>query len=1677
MFPSKETSADPLPVEDKTFSKEELQNHLMPIWNKLDEMDEASPFRGSVNPKLLNKKEDNFTFVKKPMNLIRKNLEEGMYTNPREFCDDMWLMFDNAWLNNPKNSKVYKSCSKLAECFVNAINPVMCNMGYCCGQKCTFTPLPLFCYSQRKCVIKRDQEYYLYESGSTQSGVTVSDKYIYCLKCFNKLQEEGLNENLNETPNMTTKSKFIKMKNTQIEPLESCKNCKRKCHRICANFNKKVFPEGFICDTCRKEKRIPKPENKFTAKKLPHCQLSRHIEDRVNQYMIKESGLSAGQYEVVIRVLCAVDKKVEVKPMMKQKYAGFPDRFPYRSKAIFAFEVVDGAEICFFGLHVQEYGNDCPPPNRGRVYIAYLDSVHFFQPKQLRTDVYHEILLGYLEYVKKLGYTMAHIWASPPSEGDDYIFHCHPPEQQIPKPKRLQDWYEKMLKKGIKEKIVVEYKNTLQSKPVQRQSKYDAVQTPLSLPYFEGNFLPNIIEDCIRDAEKEENKRRKHEAAQAKDGDEEIYQVDDEGRAKKSNKSSNNKKKNNWKKSGGGAGDKVMDKLYTFLKNHNEAFFTVHLISDQEPAMNKPIQDPDPPVSSELMDGRDTFLNKARDEHWEFSSLRRAKYSSLCFCHALHTEKNKNMAYTCNNCNNTNACWHCTTCDDFDLCASCYNTVTHEHKFEKISTIIGVSNSKNAESANTRNKSVKRCNQYLIHACQCIDADCCRKTCHKMKKVVAHTKQCKKRQQTKCPVCKQLIMLCYYHAKHCNQQSCPVLFCSNIRQKLQEQKKSQNRRDDKLTRRRMKMLIASNGSGSVYASTSSVSAIPPSNHPHIPPTMQANSMHFGTNGNIGPNGMPNQGPMMGMNLPGTRPVNNMVDMNNPPEYSSQDKLIKQFESNLNIQHNDADEQPGAPPPRPQYTTPPIQYATPPPNQYLQPAHQKPPYQPSPHGYYSQEQHVQLYSQPAYAMSLAPPSMESQSASTKTDQVDNRRKRNFSKTSDNNTRSTRERNFAGAATELKDQFYERHKSIDPMAMVHETHGGGASIIRPNKLDIPTLIRPLPPDSPPEKRQKRQIIDENLENTNDEYLKKNSVDECLEDTQNRALHMTLDTENTNDEYLKKNSVEEYLKDTQNRALLMTLDTEPMKLVIIDVNVRWYKLVPSALSYYKENEHPQVFVTFYATERSDSGFIFMIPAHVKTNEPNGKEKNGIVICSNIWANNHDSTRQQRQDSSGSKSKSQKTPVHCLYACQSCGKKKGKGKQAIEDVVETNDDDEEMVGEEDDDEGYENEEEIISQNKSKVISNKNTTFLLKSCKEHQFQIRIAEINENLEHKSCGKKFFPELNNNLTGQKFKQQPKQPKGLPKDLVDAIYKTCIRIIRSKVKKGEDLIQNDDRLLVNGNHLGQEENESQLISIAHVKALHICRKVLANISTPTWRELLFSEKFRNDFEKKVHELELYEINNGEINKMKEISKMNNGEIKKPREQSFGQANIQFKTKALGCELFKEAILHFVNENSADIEFCVIEDVAYDITKILNFDDKKTKILTKLEAQTKLAKMHNLGFPRNMNWSHAEEVLDKCKKRKSDVTKKKKSEDILRIIDWYRQKLAEDPMISIRKLLELEYMVDGENELLENMVDEENELLENMVDGENELNIVNIGGQEEAELPTSSKATPKIYHVYYY
>ena len=78
----------------------------------------------------------------------------------------------------------------------------------------------------------------------------------------------------------------------------------------------------------------------------------------------------------------------------------------------------------------------------------------------------------------------------------------------------------------------------------------------------------------------------------------------------------------------------------------------------------QPIQDPDPFIACDLMDGRDAFLSMARERHYEFSSFRRAKFSSMAMLYELHTQSQDKFVYTCNSCkNNVETRYHCTQCD------------------------------------------------------------------------------------------------------------------------------------------------------------------------------------------------------------------------------------------------------------------------------------------------------------------------------------------------------------------------------------------------------------------------------------------------------------------------------------------------------------------------------------------------------------------------------------------------------------------------------------------------------------------------------------------------------------------------------------------------------------------------------------------------------------------------------------------------------------------------------------------------------------------------------------------------------------------------------------------------------------------------------------------------------
>jgi len=252
------------------------------------------------------------------------------------------------------------------------------------------------------------------------------------------------------------------------------------------------------------------------AEDLPRTKLSEYIETHVRSKMnqhLKELAEEKVQHEgidieeakaavtmggtITIRQVTSMDRKLEVRQRMKKRYAfkNYPHEFTYRCKCFIVFQNLDGVDVILFGLYVYEHDEKNPLPNQRAVYVSYLDSVHYMRPRTMRTFIYHEILISYLDYVRRRGFSTAHIWACPPLKGDDYILYAKPEDQKTPKDDRLRQWYIDMLvdcqKRGIVGKLTNMYDLYFSDKG------NDAAV----VPYMEGDYFPAEVENIIKDIE------------------------------------------------------------------------------------------------------------------------------------------------------------------------------------------------------------------------------------------------------------------------------------------------------------------------------------------------------------------------------------------------------------------------------------------------------------------------------------------------------------------------------------------------------------------------------------------------------------------------------------------------------------------------------------------------------------------------------------------------------------------------------------------------------------------------------------------------------------------------------------------------------------------------------------------------------------------------------------------------------------------------------------------------------------------------------------------------------------------------------------------------------------------------------------------------------------------------
>ncbi|KAL2482167.1 Histone acetyltransferase HAC12 [Forsythia ovata] len=726
----------------------------------------------------------------------------------------------------------------------------------CAVEKLTFEPPPIYC-TPCGARIKRNAMYYTIGAGDT--------RHYFCIPCYNESRGDTIVVDTTAIP----KARMEKKKNDEEteEWWVQCDKCEAWQHQICALFNGRRNDGGqaeYTCPNCYIEEvergeRMPLPQSAVLgAKDLPRTILSDHIEQRLfrrlkleRQERARLQGKSydevPGAESLVVRVVSSVDKKLEVKPRFLEIFQeeNYPSEFPYKSKVLLLFQNIEGVEVCLFGMYLQEFGSECLQPNHRRVYLSYLDSVKYFRPEvkavtgeALRTFVYHEILIGYLEYCKLRGFTSCYIWACPPLKGEDYILYCHPEIQKTPKSDKLREWYLSMLRKATKEHIVVELTNLYDHFFVSN-GECKAKVTAARLPYFDGDYWPGAAEDMIYQLQQEEDGRKQHK----------------KGTIKKTITKRALKASGQTDLSGNASKDLLlMHKLGETISPMKEDFIMVHLhhacthccilmVSgnrwvckqcknfqlcdncyeaeqkredrDRHPIYQKdkhilyPVEitdvtgdtkDKDEILESEFFDTRQAFLSLCQGNHYQYDTLRRAKHSSMMVLYHLHNPTAPAFVITCNVCHldiDAGQGWRCETCPDYDVCNTCYQKdggIDHPHKLTNHPS--NDRDAQNKEARQLRVMQLRKMLDLLVHASQCRSPHCQYPNCCKVKGLFRHGRLCKIRASGGCVLCKKMWYLLQLHARACKESECSVPRCRDLKEhvrRLQQQSDSRRR--------------------------------------------------------------------------------------------------------------------------------------------------------------------------------------------------------------------------------------------------------------------------------------------------------------------------------------------------------------------------------------------------------------------------------------------------------------------------------------------------------------------------------------------------------------------------------------------------------------------------------------------------------------------------------------------------------------------------------------------------------------------------------------------------------------------------------------------------------------------------------------------------------------------
>eukprot|EP00271_Cylindrocystis_brebissonii_P010329 TRINITY_DN264_c1_g1_i6.p1 TRINITY_DN264_c1_g1~~TRINITY_DN264_c1_g1_i6.p1 ORF type:complete len:1617 (-),score=375.18 TRINITY_DN264_c1_g1_i6:703-4923(-) len=703
-----------------------------------------------------------------------------------------------------------------------------CNL---CGvEKLYLEPPPLYC-TQCNLRIQKKQHYAIKGSGE--------NKQFFCKACCKQVKKEVQAQ--------------LEQKENNEEPEESwveCDTCKKWMHQVCALFNQRCNEgsKSYTCPRCclaamEKGTRQPAPlSSVLGASDLPKTHLSDELEERLRKRLAidrseraRAQGLKPEQVptaeDLVVRVVASTEKKMQTKPLFQKIFlpGDYPTEFPYKSKVVLLFQRMDGVEVCLFGMYVQEYGADADQPNTRRTYLSYLDSVKYFRPEvktlnneALRTVVYHEILIGYLDLCKRRGFSSCYIWACPPQKGEDYILYCHPETQKTPQPAKLREWYLTMLRKAKAEGIVVEVCNIYENSFITCGESRATVRAK-AIPYFDGDYWPGAIEEALSTIQSEEEEAKKGK----------------KGKRPKPGMKRGVTGKAEEATVGTAVEDQLMSKLGDTILSIKEDFLMVHLHAccshcrnflveagrytcrqcpnfhlchkcyaaekareprERHPSLSKDvhdlffehtpavpfIEDKDETMESEFFDTRQAFLSLCQGNHYQYDTLRRAKHSSMMLLYHLHNPNAPAFVSTCNVCQTDieiGQGFRCEQCD-YDVCAVCKEQKANGHPHPLVAQAAATTSAQSAEGRRARVGQMQSIFRLLRHASRCTSRPPVRCTypgCVFLHRLFHHGSTCTVRVRGGCRYCQRMWSLLRLHAKSCTDSACLVPRCKDLK--------------------------------------------------------------------------------------------------------------------------------------------------------------------------------------------------------------------------------------------------------------------------------------------------------------------------------------------------------------------------------------------------------------------------------------------------------------------------------------------------------------------------------------------------------------------------------------------------------------------------------------------------------------------------------------------------------------------------------------------------------------------------------------------------------------------------------------------------------------------------------------------------------------------------------